>query len=266
MAKYQTTFERSPEVIEWFKSKTAVDPDHEYGGTKCVVWTGSRTGSYTREKAYGYAYYKARAKMMAHRLSYILFRGDIPEGYDVDHLCRNRLCVEPAHLEAVPHKVNMERGKYALKTHCKHGHLMDEENTYITPQGTRVCQKCAREAGRRHAYGNGRYSFDPISINIEAIAEDYGMVARRLDCQFEVADDDDLLGDGMIVVFRQKRPPREDKRSRGLLPADVMEIRRAHSEGSSSFAQLATKYGVSSVTIWHVVTNRTWKDLPVSDG
>lgn len=90
----------------------------------------------------------------AHRLSYQFFKGEISQGLELDHLCRNRWCVNPEHLEAVSHRGNILRGlsfaaENAAKTHCKRGHIFDEENTYITPRGLRNCRKCRAAAERR---------------------------------------------------------------------------------------------------------------------
>jgi hypothetical protein len=92
----------------------------------------------------------------AHRWLYLFFVGEIPEGYVVDHLCRNTGCVNPDHLEPVPQRMNHLRGRnpeltrarYRTQTHCKRGHPFDEENTYHHPNGRRVCKTCSRQIRR----------------------------------------------------------------------------------------------------------------------
>lgn len=99
--------------------------------------------------------------VMAHIVSYQTIRGAIPEGLELDHLCRNTGCVNPWHLEVVTHKVNMERGKQATKTHCKHGHEFTKENIYYLKTGNRQCRICRsnrirawwKENGWRHRAG-----------------------------------------------------------------------------------------------------------------
>lgn len=120
----------------------------------CIEWTG-------RIDRYGYGQFlpaggrKAR-NMGAHRWSYEHFKGAIPEGFQIDHLCRNRKCVNPNHLEAVTPRVNVMRSLgpaslNAKKTHCIHGHPFSEENTDLR-NGRRVCKTCRRARDLAYYY------------------------------------------------------------------------------------------------------------------
>ncbi len=90
----------------------------------------------------------------AHRLAYELFKGPIPQGLTIDHLCRNRGCVNPDHLEVVTMRENIIRGisfaaVNARASHCIKGHPFDLFNTYFLPEGGRECRMCAIERKRR---------------------------------------------------------------------------------------------------------------------
>lgn len=108
----------------------------------CWLWTAATS------KGYGSFGMPDRRQRLAHRLSYELLVGPIPEGLVLDHLCRVRNCVNPAHLEPVTAAENTRRG--LLRTRCHRGHVIDE-----TPTGRR-CKTCAAIQWRTWAQGAGR--------------------------------------------------------------------------------------------------------------
>jgi len=105
----------------------------------CWNWNGWLTLD-----GYGQCRAPRGSKQMAHRVAYEMFVGPIPVGLVIDHLCRNRSCVNPAHLEAVTQRENLARGinANAVKTHCKRGHEYSKGNTYTYPDGRRDCRTC----------------------------------------------------------------------------------------------------------------------------
>jgi len=110
----------------------------------CWEWTG-----YIAKN--GYAIFRLPDKRTtAHRAAYELLVGPIPEGLTLDHLCYNRRCVNPAHLEPVTQRENTLRSprtqatKNATKTHCKRGHPLEGENLALWGKG-RHCRTCHRE-------------------------------------------------------------------------------------------------------------------------
>lgn len=89
-------------------------------------------------------------RRIAHRAMYEVVVGPIPEGLELDHLCRNPRCVNPAHLEPVTGEENKRRAA-AARTHCKYGHEFSEDNTARSKRGARVCLTCRRARDRDRA-------------------------------------------------------------------------------------------------------------------
>lgn len=118
--------------------------------TGCWVWTRCCSSGRTSRTIGGYGRLrKNRRDWLAHRVSYEVLRGPIPEGMTIDHLCRVRCCVNPDHLEIATVRDNVLRGdgwmaKNARKTHCLRGHELTPDNVYPCPKG-RHCKACWSE-------------------------------------------------------------------------------------------------------------------------
>lgn len=132
---------------ERFWDKVCVDP-----ASRCWVWQGSLV-----QKGYGMSTLDGR-RTRAHRVAYIVLIGPIPDGLVLDHLCRNRACVNPDHLEPVTLGENSLRGMSPTivkhrERRCGRGHAVDESNSYVVPStGLPRCAQCKREDyERRHA-------------------------------------------------------------------------------------------------------------------
>ena len=112
----------------------------------CWEFVGARTPA-------GYGKVKVDGKLVTtHRLMLAHHLGEpIPDGVEIDHRCRNKPCCNPAHLELVTHQENCRRGWGGrLPDKCRNGHVYDEINTRMTPDGYRECRKCNRESTRRY--------------------------------------------------------------------------------------------------------------------
>lgn len=154
------TLELSPHYAARFWSKVRV-PDPATG---CMLWMGSY-------KPNGYGQFSVKAdgtftKRYPHRIAYTLANGPIPPGLVIDHLCRNRACVNPVHLEPVTQAVNQHRGTAAEvtrarhftmrggRTHCVNGHALTPTNTRTRKRKGCVdsvrCMTCQRVAQAKY--------------------------------------------------------------------------------------------------------------------
>lgn len=124
--------------LQRFNAKYIPEPN-----SGCWLWTAAIDRD-------GYAVLDTTVGHYAHRYSYTHFKGPIPEGYQIDHLCKTRGCVNPDHLEAVTLTENVNRSSNYIalnrkKTHCPRGHEFTPENTYFNPKGkgfNRACINC----------------------------------------------------------------------------------------------------------------------------
>lgn len=112
-------------------------------GPSCWNWT-----ALLNPKGYGLAYMNGKLTS-AHRVAWKFLRGEIPKFLVIDHLCRNRKCMNPDHMEPVTNKENVLRGigrtaVNARKTECINGHKFTKENTYVYKTGMRNCRICMR--------------------------------------------------------------------------------------------------------------------------
>lgn len=135
----KTQAEKTPEERFWERVDVA----------DCWEWRGSRTSG-------GYGHFEVGGRtVVAHRLAYRYLVGAIDDDRQLDHLCRNRLCVNPDHLEPVTARQNTLRSHNpaainAAKTHCSVGHPFDTANTYQDARGQRGCRRCRAAAVARY--------------------------------------------------------------------------------------------------------------------
>lgn len=148
------------DLIDRLRSKISVQPNG------CWHWVAGLNAD-------GYAQvYNPGGSRLAHRMVYEFFVGRIPDGLQIDHLCRVRRCVNPSHLETVTPRENVLRGFStagirARSTHCSNGHPFDEDNTYRPPgsPNVRLCVTCRHEVeARRDRRGRTNSKTSPVLL------------------------------------------------------------------------------------------------------
>lgn len=103
----------------------------------CWQWLGSID-------TYGYGKMRRAGRYIgAHRYVYIALAGPVPEGWQVDHECKNKLCVRPGHTVAKPQAENLANRDMPVLTRCPQGHTLTEKNTVVRARGHRACRTCA---------------------------------------------------------------------------------------------------------------------------
>lgn len=141
-----------PPFSRWIKL-IQVSETRFFNGSPCWEWQGCKGKA-------GYGQFKIDGRRGAkrsspHRFAWEFFYGAIPEGYEIDHLCRNRACASPFHLEAVTLQENRKR-RSELITHCKKGHELNESSALIKGN-LRRCRICNRERVKAFLHANPGY-------------------------------------------------------------------------------------------------------------
>lgn len=143
-------------VVKAWASRFNVKVKYPIDDTDCHIWVGGK-----ESRGYG-QFYLGGKSIGAHVAAYMLHIGEIAKGLTIDHLCKNKSCVNPRHLEAVSMRENVLRSNNtaainARKTHCKNGHEFSLENTYRfknTHNGGsyRTCKTCWKSRERKLTY------------------------------------------------------------------------------------------------------------------
>lgn len=154
---YESEPLRKPNPKTWAPIRPRIEANTKIDAeTGCWNWTGA-TNNGERPGRYGVMNFNGKSST-AHRASYTEWKGDIPKGWEVDHLCGNTLCVNPEHLEAVDRKTHLLHrtptslaSRNAAKTHCPSGHPYTAENTVVRNQSSgrsglaRFCKQCLKD-------------------------------------------------------------------------------------------------------------------------
>ena len=147
-------------TIEYIEKNSIPEPN-----SGCLIWTGELNAAGYGCISIGNAKRGTRIRSMAHRVSYELAKGPIPKGLDLDHLCRNPVCINPDHLEPVTRSENNRRGDLMrrkdvrVKTHCINGHefppVIARISTTGKPKGCVICRREAMARLRQRKKANG---------------------------------------------------------------------------------------------------------------
>lgn len=165
--------------VQRFFSKIQVDKN-----TGCWTWT-----AYRNRLGYGKVAWKGEATTI-HRIMYAWLVAPLPRGFaarktaQLDHLCKNRACCNPTHLELVTQKTNILRSTapsagYARRAHCSKGHEFTPENTYKSKKGERICRTCQLERGRLNYQRNREHVLARTSANQRRNRDRYNANQRR---------------------------------------------------------------------------------------
>lgn len=152
-------------IEDKIRVRTSPEPN-----TGCWFFTGA-----LNEDGYGMLNGGDFDTKIAHRIAYRVFRGEMPPGTELDHLCRQRSCINPDHLEPVPHKVNVHRGELAnyrrsdRKTVCKRGHPLVGDNIAVRPRKSdggvsRTCRICLQASHARFKAKRGKVSIEVLEV------------------------------------------------------------------------------------------------------
>lgn len=166
----------SYELSFWYRFNAKL----RINGGGCWEWTGAKN------RGYGTTVYDGRQRS-CHHMTYTLLVGEIPKGLQIDHLCRNPACCNPAHLEPVTASENCKRGTHGQKckergaeiTHCPQGHEYIGDNLYVKPNGRRECRACVRESGRRYRERIGRTGKNPRKSSLGVYKRKEDVIVRK---------------------------------------------------------------------------------------
>lgn len=135
---------------EWLWSTIRLHKGSVLTAGGCRYWLGSKN-----QDGYGMMSFQGTTRLV-HNVAYELYIGPVPEGKELDHICRNRWCINHHHLEPVTHKENGLRGSFHQKQFCVRGHPRNSQNLQTTASGKTDCRLC-----RHERYINKRYGKQP---------------------------------------------------------------------------------------------------------